>query len=251
MLKTFDIEKQRSIPFNRGFLNPGILATSPSPMMPLLDAVCTRRTSRVYDAKPVPDEVFRWLVAHAMNAPTACNEQKWKIIYIDDPAIIRDLYERGSASFIRTVRQCFFVCYNNQSDNLEWKDHLQSGAAFINTFSLLAHSVGVGTCWVGHLPNKSEVRRILRIHRLYEPVALVTFGYYNSKAKIQPRKHGPDQIIFHNRFESKSLTFNTERGTWSRSLFRYLYYKIPAPLRRRLRHYTLRFEKKFYYEVYD
>jgi nitroreductase len=251
VLKPFDVEQQKSVPFDRGMLSPGRLVQSPAAMMPLLDAICTRRTSRAYDATPVPYETFLWLVSHAMHAPTACNEQKWKVVYIDDPAIILDLYERGSASFIKNVKQCFFVCYNSQSDNLQWKDHLQSGAAFINTFMLLAHSIGIGTCWVGHLPNKSEVRRLLGIHRHYEPIALVTFGHYKSKVKLQPRKRDLNQVVFRNRFNSSGLNLNSDRGTLLRTVLRYLYYKIPAFCRRRLKPYTQRFEKKFYYETFD
>lgn len=250
-LPTFDMQQQKSVPIEMGMLAPGRLSQNPSPMMPLLDAIWTRRTSRVYDANPVPYEVFTWLVAQAMNAPTACNEQKWKIVYIDDPKIIVDLYERGSASFIKNVKQCFVVCYNNQSDNLEWKDHLQSGAAFINTFMLMAHSIGIGSCWVGHLPNKSEVNRVLNIHSKYEPIALVTFGYYKSKVKMQPRKRDPSQIIFRNRFDSTGLNFNTERGTLLRTVLRFIYYKLPACIRRKLKPHTHKFEKKFYYETFD
>ena len=51
---------------------------------------------------------------------------------------------------------------------------MQSAASFISTFSLVAHTAGVGTCWIGHLPNKGEMRRIFDIHPRFEPIALVT-----------------------------------------------------------------------------
>lgn len=250
-LPAFDIAAQRSVPFDGRFMNPGALAQSPNPMMPLLDAVGTRRTSRSYDDRPVDPAILEWLVRHAMHAPTACNEQQWKMILIDDPAIIQDLYERGSASFLKNVRQCFLLCYNRQSDNREWLDHIQSGAAFIATFQLLAHSMGIGSCWIGHLPNKSELRRLFRIHRHYEPVALVSFGYYRSRVHVLPRKHDVSRLIMRNRFSSEGLVFESVRRTLFRTVARYIYYKIPAVLRRKLKPYTTRFEKKFYYETFD
>jgi hypothetical protein len=67
----------------------------------------------------------------------------------------------------------------------------------------------------------------------------------------QPRKREARQIIFQNRFESKALTFSTERGAWSRTILRYIYYKLPAFIRRKVRSYVVPFEKKFYYETFD
>ena len=250
-LPEFDFEQQQTIPFDGKFLRPGDLVDHPNPSMPLLDAICTRRTSRAYSERPVDRATFEWLVAHSMNAPTACNEQQWKIINIDRAESIQDLYERGSAAFLQNTRQCFLVCYNHRSDNTHWLDHTQSGAAFITTFQLLAHSIGIGSCWIGHLPNKSEVRRIFGIHRAYDPVALVAYGYYRSRVKIMPRKHSATRIIMDNRFSSEGLVFSSHRQALIRSFFRWVYYKVPALLRRRIRSYSKPHEKKFYYETFD
>lgn len=250
-LPTFQFEDQSSIPFDGKFLRPGELVESPNPRMPLLDAVCTRRTSRAYAQEKVPLETFEWIVRHAMEAPTACNEQQWKIVHIEDPATIRDLYERGSAAFMQNTQQCFLVCYNARSDNRHWHDHIQSGAAFIATFQLLAHSVGVGSCWIGHLPNKGELHRMFGLHPAYEAVALVTYGYYRGKVKMLPRKREASEVIMHERFEASKLKLKPPRRTFVRTVGRRIYYLLPAFLRRRLRHKTTPFEKKFYYETFD
>lgn len=250
-VKEFNIEQQKSIPFNGRFMTPGVLVDNPNPDMSLLDAVCTRRTSRSYRDEMVDEQLFEWLIRYSMNSPTACNEQQWKVILIDDTEIIQDLVERGSASFLQNVKQCFLLCYNKESDNIEWQDHIQSGAAFITTFQLLAHSLGVGSCWIGHLPNKNEVRRLFKIHSFYEPIALVSFGYYRSKVNVLPRKHDVERVIMKNRFESGNLVFEDRRRTFFRTIARYIYYKIPAFIRRKLKPYLHRFEKKFYYEVFD
>ena len=250
-LPKFDLAGQESVAFTGRYLRPGELVQNPNPMMPLLDAIHTRRTARRYADEPVDDDTFQWLVASCMNAPTACNEQQWKLILIDDPALIEELYDRDSASFLRQARQCFLLCYNGLSDNREWNDHIQSGAAFITTFQLLAHSIGIGSCWVGHLPNRSEVRRLFGIHWAYDPVALVSFGYYRDKVKIMPRKHDPLRIIMRNRFSRDGLSFVPLRQVLFRTVARYVYYKLPPFIRRRLKPIAVRYEKKFYYEVYD
>jgi nitroreductase len=186
-----------------------------------------------------------------MNAPSACNEQGWKIIYIDETSVFKDLTERGAASFLGKAKQAFLLCYSRETDNLEWADHIQSGAAFVTTFSLLAHSMGIGSCWVGHLPNKAEVSRVFGIPSYYEPVALVSFGYYHTRVKIQPRKWDAVQLIASNHFPRDC---GRRKSVWKlrlRTFLRLLYYRTPVTIRRRLKRYSLRFERKFYYEVHD
>ena len=216
-----------------------------------MDAIITRRTSRRYADAAVDRKTFEWIVHQAMHAPTACNEQQWKIILIESPSIIRDLYARGSASFLQDTKQCFLLCYNRQTDNLHWLDHVQSGAAFITLFQLVAHTIGIGSCWIGHLPNKSELGRVFKIHRAYEPVALVSFGYYRNKTRMMERKHDTADLIMLDRFDSSKLHLESQRRTFFRTIGRYIYYKIPAVFRRPLKPFTQRFEKKFYYESYD
>ncbi len=244
-------EEQQSLRFDGNFLYPGDLVAAPNPDMPLQDAILTRRTVRAYRPEPVPYELFEQIVETAMHAPTACDEQRWKIIYIDDPAVLQDLYERGSAAVLTKAKQAFLITYNSHTDNLQYLDHVQSAASFIATFGLVAHSVGVGSCWLGHLPNKGELRRMFNIHPLFEPIALVTFGFYREKVKMRPRKRSAVQIIFKGRFEREGLQFSKAKNVPVRTVVRTLYYLLPPFLRRRLRKYSLKYEKKFYNEVYD
>lgn len=244
-------DEQQSVRFDGSFLYPGDLVQTPNPDMPLQDAILTRRTVRAYRPEPVPFELFEQFVELAMHAPTACDEQRWKVIYIDDAAVLQDLYERGSAAVLTKARQAFLVTYNSHTDNLQYLDHVQSAAAFITTFGLVAHSAGVGTCWLGHLPNKGELRRIFGIHPLFEPIALVTFGFYREKVKMRPRKRSPKQVVFRGRFVREGLEFSKAKNVPVRTVVRTLYYLVPPFLRRRLRKYSLKYEKKFYNETYD
>ena len=251
VLRTRTTETQSSVPFDGKFLDPSVLVTDPDPDMSLLDAVITRRTSRSYADEPVPFELFELIVNLAAHAPSACNEQRWKIIYIDDPSTLEDLYQRGSAAFLKRVKQAFLVLYNNRSDNLKYRDHVQSGAAFITTFSLLAHTVGIGSCWIGHIPNQREMRRLFQIDRRFDLIALVSFGYYKYRIKPRPRKKQGDGLVAHNHFDFGELVFQTTKNIVARRMLIRAYYAVPAFVRRRIRHWTLAYEKKFYDEIAD
>lgn len=245
------IDEQVSIPVEGGYLKPGVLVEAPNPEMPLIDAVLTRRTSRAYSDKVVDRELFEWIVSMAMHAPTACNEQQWKIIHIEDPATIEDLYLRGSAAFLKNAKQCFLVCYNSKNDNPGWYDYIQSASAFAAFFQLIAHSVGVGSCWVCHLPNKSELRRMFGIHGNYDPVCLISYGYYRGRARLLPRKHDVSHVLMDEKFQDEGLKFASHRNRLKRLVMRFLYYKMPPLIRKKIRGYSIKHEKKFYYETHD
>jgi len=173
------------------------------------------------------------------------------VIYLDDRAIIDELYARGSAAFLKNVRQAFLLLYNRRTDNLKYQDHFQSAASFITVFSLLAHTVGVGSCWVCHLPNRGELRRFFGVDSHYDPIALVSFGYYKSKVKARPRKRQATELISRNRFDFPRLRFSESKNIAMRRIGLAMYYAIPAVLRKRLRRLSMPYEKKFYDEVAD
>ena len=128
--------EQTSVPVENGMILPSTLIQNPNPNISLQDAILTRRTVRSYESKMVPFDVFEEMIRLSMNSPTACNEQRWRILYLDKPEIFNELYLRGSAAFVKKTKQAFIILYNNHTDNLEYKDHIQSAAAFISTFSL-------------------------------------------------------------------------------------------------------------------
>ncbi len=245
-LERRSIETQTGVPYDGKHLLPGRLVDSPDIDMSVLDAIITRRTVRSYEPEPVPFEIFERLINITTHAPSACNEQNWKVIYIDDSSILRDLYLRGAAEFLKNSRQAFIIVYDNRTDNREYWDHVQSAAAFINTFTLVAHSVGIGTCWVAHLPLRREMKRIFGIDKCYDPIALVSFGYYRKGTKLLPRRREAARIISKNSFRFSESVAGSARSHFSRRILRRFYYLSPPFLRKKMRRFTLPHEKKFY-----
>ncbi len=56
--------------------------------MDTLDAIHSRRSIRTYLDQPVPEELVQKLLAAAMQAPSARNQQPWQFVVIDDRAIL-------------------------------------------------------------------------------------------------------------------------------------------------------------------
>ena len=206
-------------------------------------AIVGRRSIRKYIDKSVSEEVLRSIIQAGMWAPSACNLQQWKFIVIDDTYLFEKLYQMGTASFVKQARQAILVLYNNQTDNVEYSDYVQSASAAIENMLLKAHTLGVGTCWVNNLPNKRQLRHLLSIPSNYDPVALVTLGYYEQKVNERPRKYSLDEVIAYNGF-----TFDeVEKKAWWRVYLKRIARKVykVMPCKPFLLKFIGKLEKKF------
>ncbi|HEX54606.1 MAG TPA: hypothetical protein ENF49_00540 [Candidatus Altiarchaeales archaeon] len=121
---------------------------------------------------------------------------------------------------------------------------MQSAAAGIQNILLVAHSLGIGTCWVCHLPSKNEIREMFDIPPNYDPIAYIAIGYPEGKVKVRKRKYGVDEIVSYNRFELKSEE-RIVMGLRMKRFGREIYYRLPKFLRKNLRPIADLFEKKF------
>jgi nitroreductase len=214
--------------------------------MELMEAICGRRSIRKFKKEPVPDAMIRKVIEAAAWAPSACNLQGWKFIVVDDPKIREELSKLDVAYFLKSAPQGIMVLYDNRTDNLEYMDHVQSAAASIQNMLLAAHTMGIGTCWVCHLPRKEELRRLFGVPHYYDPVAYVALGFYDSAPSPVRRKQDLDNIIAHNSFDFKeNHEKRSDAGISMKRGARKAYYLMPARIRIMLQGIARRFEKRF------
>lgn len=214
--------------------------------MELLSVIMTRKTARSYCDAPVSAEIITELVELAAAAPSACNKQGWKCLLIEKSEDFDWLFKSGGSSVFKTTKQALVVCYQNETDNSEWHDNIQSAAAFIAYFQLVAHDRGIGSCWICHLPSKRDISTYFEIPTAYTPVAVVSFGYYKegrtASGKIATHS---SRIVARHRwdFTSEEATAGYGSVFKLRKIARALYYKLPN--RHWLRALAGKYEKKF------
>lgn len=209
------------------------------------DVVYSRRTIRHYLPDKIPPEVYEQLISAAVQAPSACNEQEWKFIVVEDKELLHWLFEQGGATFIDHVPQGILVLYCNRTDNTAYWDHVQSAAAAITILQLKAYALGIGSCWVCHLPPKWEIRGRFKIPSYYDPIAFVTLGYTKREPQRRARKVDPKSLMFYDvfGFVDPPLPWFDWRifiRRWARRLY-YLF-----PWRKYLYPIVKKYEKKFY-----
>lgn len=212
--------------------------------MELFDAIYSRRSVRKYTEGKIDRKELEKIIDAGIQAPSACNIQGWRFIVVDDSELLKKLTKMGAATFVKNAPQGILVVYDNRTDNLEYMDYLQSAAAAIQNMMLAAHSLGIGSCWVCHLPKKGELRDVFNIPQHYDPIAFVSMGYPEKAPGERPRKHGVDEVVSHNRFDFKEKG-RSRIGLGLKRLLRGLYYKSPRFVRRILDPVAKIFEKKF------
>ena len=212
--------------------------------MELWEAIRGRRSIRKYKDERVDDETLRKIIEAGIWAPSACNYQAWRFVIVDDPTVFQKIYKLGSATFIKDTHQAILVLYNNQSDNLEYRDYIQSAAAAVENMNLMAYSLGIATCWVNNLPNKGMLRREFDIPAYYDPIAMLTLGYPTGDAADRPRKNKVDSLISYNKFEmSEQDEHKSNISVEVKRIARKFYKALPC--KTILKKAADKFEKKF------
>lgn len=212
--------------------------------MQLQEAIFNRRSVRRYTEQPVPEEAIQAIIKAGMWAPTACNEQHYRFLILKDKTFFENLVRQGTAGFIKNVHTAVLVLYRNTSQNREYMDHIQSGAACVQNMLLQAHELGIGACWVCNLPSQNRMRRLLGIPPFYSVISLVTLGYPVKTPAIVARRRNMEEVTRKERFDfDEHIALMDLLKIRLTAFLRFVYYRLPRfPWLIKMAEY---FEKKF------
>lgn len=212
--------------------------------MDLKEAIYQRRSIRKYNNKQIEKEVITKIIEAGTMAPSACNLQGWRFIVIDSPEQLTKIVKGGAAYFLKNVSLAILVIYNNQTDNLEYRDHIQSASACIQNMLLAAYELGIGTCWISHLPSKRYLKKVFSIPYNYDPIALISLGYYDQKINHVVRLKNVNKLICNNKFNfEEDVVGHINLRLLLKRILRYVYIRLPK--NQFLKECASIFEKKF------
>jgi coenzyme F420-0:L-glutamate ligase/coenzyme F420-1:gamma-L-glutamate ligase len=191
--------------------------------MDLIDVVRSRRSIRKFKPEKISREVICSLLGLARWSPSAHNTQPWRLVVVDDAEVkanlakemgeiwvsdlTRDGVERIKAE--ETVRSknwsritnspvVVMVCLDKKAMHkygdarrrrVEYLTAVQSVAAYVQTFLLLAHNYGFGTCWAcTPLFCQDRVRKVLKLPQNLEPQVMIIMGFPDEKPSPSSRK---------------------------------------------------------------
>jgi len=213
--------------------------------MELFEAIHGRRSIRIFENKKPAAAAIKKIIDAAIWAPSACNRQGWRFIVIDDAAILNKITDAGGALFLRKAPVAILVAYDASSDNTEYKDYLLSGAAAMQNMLLAAHGLGLGGCFVCHLPAKKTLAKLFGIPSGFEPVGLVVLGHPAIQPKPMPRLRKLEETMAFNEFPAAQKPLSGGIKLATKRLARKIYYLLPSLIKRKLEPVADKFEKKF------
>ncbi len=171
--------------------------------MEILDYILDRRSIRRFSDQKIDSETIKAILTAAMYAPSAVNLQPWHFVVIDHSSMMKKIMEiHPHARMLQTASHAVVVCGDLQLQHDDGYWVVDCGAATQNLL-LAAHTLGLGSCWVGiHPREEREVSfsRLLTLPFHVKPFALVALGY-SEEQKPRPERFHAEKVK-HNGWET-------------------------------------------------
>jgi nitroreductase len=167
--------------------------------METLEAMLTRRSIREYTQQAVPDELVRELLAAAMQAPSAGNQQPWHFVLVTERSQLEALADGlPYGKMLKTAPLGVAVCAD-----LELAKHpgywVQDCSAATQNLLLAAHALGLGAVWLGVYPVEERVEWVKQLLKLPEqviPLCVVSLGYPATTPEPPARRYAESRLHY-------------------------------------------------------
>ncbi len=189
--------------------------------MEVLEAIKTRRSIRKYKATPVDDKTIELVLEAARWAPSWANTQCWRFIVVRDSNTKAELAQallgkvpgaiNAATDAVNNAPVVIVACAElGKSGHFEGKPSTDKGdwymfdvALAMQNLALAAHSLGLGTVYVG-LFDAKKVASILDVPPGFCVVAMTPLGYPDQEPKPRPRKELPE-IVFYDKYRGQKV----------------------------------------------
>ena len=123
---------------------------------PVLEAIRGRRSVVRFETTPVDEDKLQAILEAGRWAPSWINSQPWMFVVIREQALKERISEHVPSIFNQGIREapvCIAVCVSSDEDPHHF---VEDGAAATQNMTLAAHSLGLGSIWLGIFNPKSE-----------------------------------------------------------------------------------------------
>lgn len=155
----------------------------------MLDLIKQRRSIRQYKKQIPGDSEIEKILEAARWAPSGLNNQPWRFLVIKDKEKKDKLANFTKYGEIITDAPGVIIICMDIADSYNRDKDLMSIGACIQNICLQAHSMGLGTCWLGEILNRKEdVHKYLNLDKDLELMAVVALGFSNENITKGCRK---------------------------------------------------------------
>ena len=169
--------------------------------MDVYEAIRTRKSVRSYLDREIGDEVLNRILGAGRLAPSARNDQEWRLVVVRDSNTKRKLSEAANNQGFVAEAGAVIACCGVSGGRLMrcGQDPVPIDVAIIiDHITLAAVAEGLGTCWVGSF-YADKVRAILDIPDDIAVVELLAMGYPRDPSPASKNRLPLEEIV---RYES-------------------------------------------------
>jgi len=148
-------------------------------MSELMEIIRNRRTIRRFEATPIDQEKIEKILEAGRWAPSFSNLQPWKFIVVKDGGLKKAVDKAAKESVLHwgidEAPVVILVCADRRVDPLH---AIETGAAATQNMTLMAHSLGLGTGWIGIMGTEAEtaLQKLFKFPETMRIVSLIPIG---------------------------------------------------------------------------
>jgi nitroreductase len=166
--------------------------------MKVIEEIVSRRSIRAYRQQAIEKEKLDRILEAGRLAPTARNNQDWRILIVSDPEIKNELIDKASPRqpFLKQAPIILAACALNPDYIMRCGHpaYLIDLAIVLEHVALQAVREGLGTCWIGSF-DENAAKSVLKVPAPVRIVELMSLGYYDTLPPARERK--PVHDLFH------------------------------------------------------
>lgn len=163
--------------------------------MKIIEEIVARRSIREYLPLPVEDEKIERILEAGRLAPTARNQQDWRILIVSDPLLKERLVDEASPHqpFLKQAPIILAACALNPGYVMRCGHpaFLIDLAIVLEHIALQAVREGLGTCWIGSF-DEDKAKSVLQVPAPVRIVELMSLGYPARRPDARERKPARD-----------------------------------------------------------
>lgn len=148
-----------------------------------LETIMTRKSTRKFLDKPIPEEDLRTILKAAMSGPTAVNARDWQFIVVQDKATLEKMAEANgpAANPLKGAAAGILICGDLDRAFKKAPDFwIVDGSIAGQNICLAAESLGIGCVWLGTWPTVERVEnqaKLFDLPKTVVPHSIFALGY--------------------------------------------------------------------------
>ena len=166
-----------------------------------LKTILTRRSTRKFLNKPIPEEELRQIIQAALHAPSGMGRQTWQFTLVKN----REKIQALAAVIEKTLKRSGYDMYQPEallipSNDRESPYGREDDACAMENIFLAAHSLGIGSVWINQLQgicDEPSIREILNDFGI--PADHIVYGMaalgYADDVKAEKKRIGKVVVV--------------------------------------------------------